>query len=56
VRDAVIDPQKAGNKTGAVRKGSRVLDERLVTAIVDEPGSGRSYAAACSAQSRYRRQ
>jgi hypothetical protein len=38
VRDAVIDPLKAGNETGEVRKGHRVVAERLVTAIVDRPG------------------
>jgi hypothetical protein len=40
-RDAVIDPLKAGNETGEVRKGSRVISERLATAIVDEPGERR---------------
>jgi hypothetical protein len=33
-----INPLKAGNSTGEVKQGSRVVDERLVTAIVDEPG------------------
>jgi hypothetical protein len=33
-----IDPAKAGNETGAVRKGDRVVSERIATAIVDEPG------------------
>jgi hypothetical protein len=41
VRDAVIDPLKAGNETGEVRKGHRVVAERLVTAIVDRPGERR---------------
>jgi hypothetical protein len=38
VRDATIDPAKAGNPTGEVRKGRQVVAERVVTAIVDEPG------------------
>jgi hypothetical protein len=37
-RDATIDPLKAGNATGLVKKGSRVVVERVLTAIVDEPG------------------
>jgi hypothetical protein len=41
VKDAVIDPLKAGNSTGEVEKGSRVVFARLVTAIVDEPGQRR---------------
>lgn len=38
VRDAVIDPLKAGNPRGEVKKGSKVVVARVVTAIVDEPG------------------
>ena len=38
IRDATIDPAKAGNATGAVSKGSQVIAERIATAIVDEPG------------------
>jgi hypothetical protein len=38
VRDATIDPLKAGNPTGEVRKGSKVVVARMVTAIVDQPG------------------
>jgi hypothetical protein len=38
VRDAVIDPLKAGNARGQVKKGSKVVAARVVTAIVDEPG------------------
>jgi hypothetical protein len=41
VRDAVIDPLKAGNARGEVKKGSKVVAERVVTAIVDEPGQRR---------------
>jgi hypothetical protein len=41
VRDAVIDPEKAGNETGAIEQGDRVVSERLTTAIVDEPGRRR---------------
>jgi hypothetical protein len=41
VRDAIIDPLKAGNGTGEVKKGSKVVAERVVTAIVDEPGQRR---------------
>jgi hypothetical protein len=37
-KDATIDPLKAGNATGEVKKGSQVLVERVKTAIVDEPG------------------
>jgi hypothetical protein len=39
VRDATIDPLKAGNATGQVRKGSTVVVARAATAIVDEPAS-----------------
>jgi hypothetical protein len=38
VRDATISPEKAGNPTGEIEKGERVVAERIVTAIVDEPG------------------
>jgi hypothetical protein len=38
VRDATIDPLKAGNSTGQVKKGSKVVAARVVTAIVVEPG------------------
>jgi hypothetical protein len=38
VRDAVIDPFKAGNPRGEVTKGSKVVVARVATAIVDEPG------------------
>ena len=38
VRDATIDPLKAGNSTGEVHKGSKVVVARVVTAIVDQPG------------------
>jgi hypothetical protein len=38
VKTTKIDPQKAGNATGQVTKGSTVIAERLATAIVDEPG------------------
>jgi hypothetical protein len=38
VKDATIDPLKAGNSTGKVKKGSRVVVARVATAIVDEPG------------------
>jgi hypothetical protein len=41
VRDAIIDPLKAGNARGEVKKGSKVISERVVTAIVDEPGQRR---------------
>ena len=38
VRDATIDPLKAGNATGEVERGSRVVSKRVTTAIVDAPG------------------
>lgn len=38
VRDAIIDPAKAGNETGEIDKGHKVVAERLATAIVDHPG------------------
>ena len=37
-RDATIDPLKAGNATGEVRKGDKVVATRIETAIVDMPG------------------
>jgi hypothetical protein len=37
-KDATISPEKAGNSTGKVRKGSTVVVARAATAIVDEPG------------------
>jgi len=33
-----IDPLKAGNETGEVRKGEKVVSARIETAIVDGPG------------------
>jgi len=41
VRDATIDPMKAGNATGKVTKGSTVVDARVTTAVVDKPGERR---------------
>jgi hypothetical protein len=41
IRDATIDPLKAGNETGEVNKGSRVVVARVTTAIVDQPGDRR---------------
>jgi hypothetical protein len=38
VKDARIDPQKAGNGTGEVKKGETVVAERVAAAIVDKPG------------------
>jgi hypothetical protein len=38
VRDARIDPLKAGNETGQIRRGSQVVSRRIATAIVDAPG------------------
>jgi hypothetical protein len=38
VRDAIIDPFKAGNPRGEVKKGSKVVAARVVTAIVDRAG------------------
>jgi hypothetical protein len=37
-KDATINPLKAGNSTGEVKKGSTVVVERVATAIVDKPG------------------
>jgi hypothetical protein len=41
VKDAIIDPAKAGNSTGEVEKGSQVIVARVATGIVDEPGEHR---------------
>jgi hypothetical protein len=41
VRDGFIDPGKAGNATGEIRKGDAVVSVRLTTAIVDGPGDRR---------------
>jgi hypothetical protein len=41
VKTTRIDPLKASNSTGEVRKGSTVIAERLATAIVDKPGQTR---------------
>jgi hypothetical protein len=41
IKDATIDPEKAGNPTGAVTKGSQVVVERLTAAVVDRPGQRR---------------
>jgi hypothetical protein len=38
VRDATIDPAKAGNPTGQVHKVSIVVSAREVTAVVDKAG------------------
>jgi hypothetical protein len=38
VRDATISPEKAGNATGEVKRGSYVISERVTAAIVDKPG------------------
>ncbi len=38
VKDATIDPAKAGNSTGKVQKGHVVVAARLVTAVVDQAG------------------
>ena len=37
-RNTRIDPLKAGNETGEIRKGEKVVSARIQTAIVDEPG------------------
>jgi DNA-directed RNA polymerase specialized sigma24 family protein len=41
VKTTRIDPLKASNSTGEVRKGSTVIAERLATPIVDKPGQTR---------------
>jgi hypothetical protein len=38
VHNAVIDPAKAGNATGAIKKGSTATSLRIATAIVDKVG------------------
>jgi hypothetical protein len=38
VKDATIDPSKAGNSTGKVQKGHVVVAARVVTAVVDRAG------------------
>jgi hypothetical protein len=38
VKDATIDPLKAGNSTGKVQKGQTVIAARLATGVVDRPG------------------
>jgi hypothetical protein len=38
VRDATIDPAKAGNRTGEIEKGQTAVAERISTAVVDRPG------------------
>jgi hypothetical protein len=38
IKDATINPLKAGNATGDVKRGSTVVVARVATAIVDEPG------------------
>jgi hypothetical protein len=40
-KNATINPLKAGNATGDVRKGSQVVVARVATAIVDQPGEVR---------------
>jgi hypothetical protein len=39
VRDARIDPDKAGNATGTVERGDTATTTRVATAVVDEPGA-----------------
>ena len=41
VRDATIDPAKAGNATGEIKKGQTSVSVRVTTAIVDAPGDRR---------------
>jgi hypothetical protein len=41
VRDAVINPEKAGNATGEIKKGHTATSIRTATAIVDKPGETR---------------
>jgi hypothetical protein len=38
VKDATIDPLKAGNSTGKVQKGHTVVAARLAAGVVDRPG------------------
>ena len=37
-RSTRIDPVKAGNENGEIRKGDKVISARIETAIVDRPG------------------
>jgi hypothetical protein len=39
LKDATIDPAKAGNPTGSVERGERTTLTRVATAVVDEPGA-----------------
>lgn len=41
VKDAKIDPEKAGNPTGKVERGDTATLTRVATAVVDEPGARR---------------
>jgi hypothetical protein len=38
VKDAVINPLKAGKSTGQVKKGHWVVAERVATGVIDKPG------------------
>jgi hypothetical protein len=38
VHDAIIDPAKAGNAAGEIKKGHTATSIRIATAIVDKPG------------------
>jgi hypothetical protein len=38
VKDATIDPAKAGNPTGEIERGDRATTTRVETAVVDQPG------------------
>jgi hypothetical protein len=38
VEDAVVSPEKAGNATGEIEKGSTVIAVRVASGVVDEPG------------------
>ena len=38
VKDTVVSPEKAGNATGRIAKGHKVVVERLASGIVDEAG------------------
>jgi hypothetical protein len=41
VKDATVDPLKAGNSTGEVKEGHQVVAARVATAIVDKLGQRR---------------
>jgi hypothetical protein len=41
VKDARIDPRKAGNATGEVKRGDTATTTRVATAVVDGPGERR---------------